>query len=1537
MVGAAVVVPWVLRTGATEVDLTQYNLDFSAAEDDTSQYMSLSDVEAKLARVGWGSFLKDQTSDGKMITLNYNGGTMSFERGLWTHASSNIYYDLEALGMSGVYDYLTAYVGLNTSSTSGNGVTFWVYGANEWAETGSVWTVLYNQESKKTLPKEEADYIKVPIAGYRYIRLQVSDNGGNGQDHAVWADARLVKEGYNPFLVPSMTEIDAELAEMGELDVLNNVAHELLVLRRELFNKVGQYTLTEFIKKSDENREALGWLVNDIETLRLYMHGGRPAGTYAQSLQVLSDLYAEYKEDLNNTEPLFTVMGGKRGDLYRKMMITLSLTHSRQVRLWVRDRIASANGAVVNYEAPDSPNVSRAVDRYKVYKRMHVAGKLNNAVFEQLEVEEMRYVMNTMMGDDEVEWLNDYLRAKGKTPYSWPMLAYKDAGYWHLEDFAEENQEAIAQQWLLKGDNYEITNRPYEPHLWMIFKWGGKCWQISDTAQNMAASYGIPSTTLGQRPDHVSYSHYSLGANGVASWGLSNDVYGWEKTDFVGYDGISSYRYSNDPMRHMNDWGFAYDKRGYAYRYNATYLQLAQMAINDYENYEKADALVMLADVYDGDLEKREEIYRKALEVQPINLDAWLGIIYDYKANPAKTDEDYFELAKEVISVYGTTHPVPMYDMLRQIFPEFESKAFVAALDVRQTKALTDMAPSGCRTWACRMARQLLGLVDDEVAVFSFDGENAGKLKLGSKYSGVEARWEYSLDGGVTWTDAGETDTVDLVENGRIEEISVDDDIKIYIVGAAKEPENIYTIDITKATLPSNLYANDDENRVVGVNTTMEWREVTLAEDGTVASTGDWMAYRDSSPQWTGDITVQVRVGATGTKLPSDASGVHTFTQDPEVNLQRVYMPVSHLSVAAVSSQATSNAGNAIYAIDGNPNTRWHSAWDGTDRTKEFTVKFDHTVKLSAFEYMPAGGGNGRFLEVDFYGSEDGEEFRLIGKVANSCEGATVPCTTAWPNVDNMELRKFEFAREGEDGELVYEPVELNYLKIHGVQTSAASSSLSFATARMFKFYEDRSEYEGVPTGSVAYSEIVPTREDVIARLKVSGEIEVLSTTNTEDPYTYIFTENGEFTFVFRDNTTGKTGQAIAKVDWIYKNMTVQPEVIYSCAEEAGATEERDCSGASGKVNRSVVAQLVFPDDQTYTILGGEQEERGAQDTPAEDGLRLMNDEEQGGNTDPYSYLFMENGTITVRFADEAGNEGAKAITVDWIDKVPPKGMIIYSTTEETEGEVIAKVVRPSEVANVGGEGELETQRVNREGDLGDEVDEEFYVLNNNGSAEYRFTENGSFIFEISDEAGNRAAVLAKVDWIKKTEQPDVPEVPDNPNPDNPNPDNPGGTPGEPDKPITPDQPSVPDQPTPNDPSEGTTGGPNISENPNAPTGGQDGNQTQGGGAGAQQPSVNRPVGGGIGNGDQIAEVTDGTVNDQEIDENTGDGANGSTNGGGSSVGKPTVTGKEDDDVDGEFSQGEWYENPVIWWIAGGVVVVIIAGVAIGAISNRRR
>ena len=46
---------------------------------------------------------------------------------------------------------------------------------------------------------------------------------------------------------------------------------------------------------------------------------------------------------------------------------------------------------------------------------------------------------------------------------------------------------------------------------------------------------------------------------------------------------------------------------------------------------------------------------------------------------------------------------------------------------------------------------------------------------------------------------------------------------------------------------------------------------------------------------------------------------------------------------------------------------------------------------------------------------------------------------------------------------------------------------------------------------------------------------------------------------------------------------------------------------------------------------------------------------------------------------------------------------------------------------------------------------EPFTVTNNGGSKSYIFTENGEFVFEIRDEAGNTAQIPASVSWIDKT------------------------------------------------------------------------------------------------------------------------------------------------------------------------------------------
>lgn len=209
----------------------------------------------------------------------------------------------------------------------------------------------------------------------------------------------------------------------------------------------------------------------------------------------------------------------------------------------------------------------------------------------------------------------------------------------------------------------------------------------------------------------------------------------------------------------------------------------------------------------------------------------------------------------------------------------------------------------------------------------------------------------------------------------EIESITTESHILIHILGVNYDSENIYMIPITKGTISNELYGNDLENRVLGVNSTYEWR-----------FSGDtkWNSYAISSPDLTGDKTVEVRVGATKTYLPSE-SKEFTFTTDFTQDLTRKYVPVSRLSVASVSSEATAlnQKGSAIYAIDGNPNTRWHSAWNGSDNEKYIIIKFDKPIYLSAIEYVPASGGNGKIQTASFEGSLDGKNFNIpLGKTS---------------------------------------------------------------------------------------------------------------------------------------------------------------------------------------------------------------------------------------------------------------------------------------------------------------------------------------------------------------------------------------------------------------------------------------------------------------------------------------------------------------------------------------------------------------------------
>lgn len=416
---ALVVTPFAWRTEAAQRNISTDNVvNFEPAADEARYLSDYNYLPG--SKTAYGSIQMDKTGSDAKLTLKYDNSPVVFEKGIWAHAASNVYYDLDAIrnGYEG-YDHLMAYVGLNTTSTAGNGVIFWIYGsnnedvANGQALTGAQnWDVIYNSESKVTTPGSNAELIDIDVSEYRFVRLQVSDNGGNEQDHSVWADIKLVKDGYQPYAVPEVGELDAQIKNTANLDVLNNADHEIAILRRDLVKNAGQYTLTAFINSSEENRETMNWLYNNVDVLRMYTTGGKPTGTYAQSLEVLSQLYHAYRDDLNNNNRLKTAgLNGTQGEMYLKMMISISLTHSKQIRFWIRDQGAMAGNA-------DSPNLSRPLDRYMVYKRMYNADKLQTNVFESLEVEEMRYVMMTELGDDELEWLRDWLPTIGKGLYT---------------------------------------------------------------------------------------------------------------------------------------------------------------------------------------------------------------------------------------------------------------------------------------------------------------------------------------------------------------------------------------------------------------------------------------------------------------------------------------------------------------------------------------------------------------------------------------------------------------------------------------------------------------------------------------------------------------------------------------------------------------------------------------------------------------------------------------------------------------------------------------------------------------------------------------------------------------------------------------------------------------------------------------------------------------------------------------------------------------------------------------------------------------
>ena len=763
---------------------------------ETSQCIYLSDLPYDTGNVGWGTVGLDKNSaNNKPLALRVNGSTVTFKKGIFAHANSMMVYDISEYADS--YDYLSVYYGIDVSSNpngTGDGAKFYIYTSND----GVDWVLRTSENPDAMEGNLNAGYAKIPLDGCSYIKLVTDSIASNASDHTEWSDAKLIREGYTDNVTRTVEELDAEIkASYTGGPVPESL--QLKLLQRNLIASVGQYGLKDFIAAADYNYDTLEWFLNDEEALRLWTMGGTPNGTYMKSLQVLSDLYHTYKDDLADD----TVLNGVRnGDLNLRMMLALSLAHARPINLWIFNN-----------------QTSDPVDRYEIFKGMYENGKLGNPrMFANFTVEEMRWVMTAQMDDESILWLRDYTSKFGDgnqysarfNPYNY--ITYRFGySYGAPRYYAPENYEMWNKKYNLSA--YDITYKSGYPKLWIVFEEGSVCGGLSKTGSNIQCSWGYPATPVGQ-PAHCAYIYMYDAGGGKNAWQLTNSVVasGWANTTPT----LMPYGWGSGGANVTNNGTIQ----------SASYMFLSQEAQNEYDKFEKANMLMLMAKVYRTDWDKLVQIYNDAYDQEHINLDAWNGLIniaLDSRTNSSQ--EDLYALAEQCAADMKY-HPLPMYDLTRRIGAKITDPAIKAKLMmlVQSTLQETSRATTSQTVHAkgvAQVANALLGYVDNRIATFSFDGANANKIALTKSFQNAGVTWEYSLDGGSTWFMVHE-DSVELTEQ-QVASITATNDIKVHIIGVPREG-SIYTIDITQPSFSTaGLSPNDDENRFYGTTTLMEY------------------------------------------------------------------------------------------------------------------------------------------------------------------------------------------------------------------------------------------------------------------------------------------------------------------------------------------------------------------------------------------------------------------------------------------------------------------------------------------------------------------------------------------------------------------------------------------------------------------------------------------------------------------------------------------------------------------------------------------
>ncbi len=1357
----------VLCTVVSSYSAAALDLSFGKGEVDNegkfvylSTYLSDNSV-AITKKTGWGNILADITPESQKLAMRIEGQALTFEKGIWAHATSTIVFNLSKIEGYEKYKQFSAFVGLNTTANSASSVRFTISTSTD----NKTWKEQYKKEVIGTADGEQVIF---DLDDAVYLKLEADDMGGNGSDHSIYGDAMLLTEDYeDPMKGPRLEAIDEYIRDMVGDNKNPELTPELklVIMQRDFIANFGEYTLAKYVYEHPENREFIEdvLLPNEHGLLEEYVFGGRPSGTYSASMDVFAELYDLYGSDLEEEE---------NGDLYRRMMVTLSLTHSQLVRSFIAD--VDGEGKALDQSDPSSPNVSNPARRYEVFKELYNDGKLRE-MFTYLQVPFLRLVMSSRMGDDEYEWCNKYYTSRGSWYYAtWIRYSFDNSfvrDQYHDPEQAKKYQEIYG----FSDDILYRTSldRRY-PAQWMVFADFGTCGIQAPLGVNLWNSIGIPAFQIGE-PGHAALSvgpNWDGNKKQITSWITQNSGTSWSRANIGVYPPFG--------------WGRGY----YAYGSNLCYIWLCQYAANDWDNYKAAEYYIKLAECYgddDGGRKTRIELYEKALEKQNCNLDAFLKMFEVYKAE--NNLEKLMELGERVIKCYGwdgkeekgdqEIFAVPMYDLLRQILPLLKTDLTkYIKLSEKRLEAYNNIATHDSING--QIIKDLRGNsgASDGVATFSFDGVNKGIIALGNMFDPEDPpEWGYRFsdkNGNEVKKNANKGDMsikldddtfYTLYEAAAASDVSTGLNLYIDFMGTGGEVMLSSIINIINSSdSPYSVSVDDFSDRINGVNDETRWywrdpvhpwknymdSEENKAEylrlrnartldarhtspqcrfnGGTWdcggadviyrdTSTDKWKTFGEEEPNTSGEQTYTIRKGASGTTVYTGVKTL-TFTKDNSSNSNRCYS-VDGITIVDFSSQVARYP--VTDAFNGDLSLWWadngtvqksgadtHWTTEANDRDRYVTVKFDSPIWLTAVQYTAAtqdfgfegraAYASGTLESGEIYGSMDGVEWIKLYEFSG---------LTYANNSSATENKMLDIPEASQ--QLV------QYVKIHATKTYTRKSVLQkpqttaidengIFSARGFTFFQDATKNPDL-TGVIRYSTEDPTNRNVTAQLVnlSTQEAEIIG----DD--TVVFTENGEHTFHFVDEVSGKEGWAKAVVDWIDKEAP-KAHVEYSTKDPTTG---------------SVIAELIIDEkgNERQTL---EMNVNGdwVSLTDIDADLELdPTDKRRKYAVSPYEATMSENGTLEFMLRDLAGNYATYEVDVSWICSALPDVQVVYSTNDPTNGNVTATLVGVS-------------------GDI-------FPV--GDGSLTHVFEDNGEFVFEFRDAAGNEGSTLAAVDWIDRT------------------------------------------------------------------------------------------------------------------------------------------------------------------------------------------